>query len=448
MAIREGLRTALNEIRETSIQSDTLYHRYIDQIFPDTDIGAWSAPILTNPNVMNEFFDMLVQRIIYTAIEVKSFNNPLKMLEGDRMPLGAVGQEIAFNPIKARKFKVDDFAGLLAKYEADVKVQYMHLNSDLQYCVTYTRAKIKDAFTSWDNLNSFIDGITQSLYNGAYIDHFRMTKDLVSSAFAGNNVQYRIITEPTTADTAKAFVKYARELYMNMRFPSSEFNAWEKVGGYGRALLTWTDPQDIVFLIRTDILALLDVEVLASAFNMSKTDLMGRILPVDNFDIYDGTEKIYDGSAIIGFMGDKSWFRIKEQEMTMDEFYNPNNRTWQVYLNDVRMYQYSLFANGIVFATEEPEVTPTKIEFALNPIVFSEDTSVGATATNTVITTPFNATVEDMTVESSDTDVATVAISEDNPKEVIVTKVDAGTATITATLGNLTATFTVTVEGD
>ena len=50
-------------------------------------------------------------------------------------------------------------------------------------------------------------------------------------------------------------------------------------------------------------------------------------------------------------MCDKSWFRIKTREMTMDEFYNANNRTWQFYLNDVRMYQYSLFANAVVFAT-------------------------------------------------------------------------------------------------
>jgi hypothetical protein len=321
----------------------------------------------------------------------------------------------------------------------------MHLNSDLQYPVTITRAKIKDAFVSWDSLNSFIDGITQSLYNGAYIDHYRMTKDLVASAYEGNNVQLRVITEPTDADTAKAFVRYARELYMNMRFPSSAFNAWNKVGGYGRELLTWTEPSDIVFLIRTDILALLDVEVLASAFNMTKTELMGKILPVDNFDIYEGTEKIYDGSKIIGFMGDKAWFRIKEQEMTMDEFYNANNRTWQLYLNDVRMYAYSLFANAMVFCTEEPEVTATEIKFTSNVLSFNTQE---IEAENPIVTTPFNATVEGLTVESSNTSVVTVSIDSTNPKVVKFTKVGEGTATVVATLGNLEAVCTVTVEGD
>lgn len=439
--IPEGFRVALNELRETAIRDGKLYAQSVDQIFPDTDIGSWSAPILANPNLMNEFMSMLVQRIVYTQIQVKMFNNPLRELEGDRLPLGAIGQEIAFNPIKARKFNIDDFAGLLAKYEADVKVQYMHLNSDLQYCVTITRAKIKDAFTSWENLNSFVDGITQSLYNGAYIDHYRMTKDLVAQAYSGNNVVIETVTAVTSEATAKAFVKKAREIYLNMKFPSVNFNAWRKVGGYGNDLLTWTDPTDIRFIIRADVINEIDVDVLASAFNMDKTSLMGKILTVDNFDIYDGTDKIYDGSKIIGFMGDKSWFRIKEQEMTMDEFYNPNNRTWQMYLNDVRMYQYSLFANGVVFATELPDVKATKVEFLGESSLEVEE---GKSVNIKLAITPINAT-SSTTFTSSDSTVATVTKVSDT--EVKVTGVaDSQTAvTITATNNSLTDTVSVTV---
>ena len=226
-----------------------------------------------------------------------------------------------------------------------------------------------------------------------------------------------------------------------MRFPSVNFNAWRKVGGYGNDLLTWTNPDDIVFLIRSDILNEIDVDVLASAFNMSKVELMGRILPVDNFDIYEGTTKIYDGSKIIGFIGDKSWFRIKEQEMTMDEFYNPNNRTWQVYLNDVRMYAYSLFANGVVFATELPTVAITGIDFVKDSITFGADDLI---MNANVVTTPYNATGT-ITYSSSDTGVVTVSAVEGNPKMVQITKVAGGTATVTATAGNLTATISVTV---
>ena len=350
MAIPEGLRTSLNSIRETSIQNNTLYHRYVPEILPTSDIGSFASPILDNPNVMNEFMNVLVQRIVYTQVDIKLFNNPLRVLEGDRIPLGSIGQEIFINPARGRKFNVDDFAGLLAKYEADVKVQYHHLNSDLQYCVTITRAKLKDAFVSWSTLENFIDGLTQSLYNGAYIDQYNMTKGLVSSAYASNQVRVEVISNPNTEALAKEFITKARTMFLNMQTPTPNFNAWRQVGGYGRDILTWSNPEDIVFLVRNDIGAYLDVNVLAQTFNIDRSVLLGNIIYVNDFDEYDneGT-KIFDGSAIVGMIADKSWFRIKEQETTMDEFYNANNRTWQYYLNCVRMYSYSLFSNRSCF---------------------------------------------------------------------------------------------------
>lgn len=103
MAIKEGLRVGLNEIRETSIQDNTLYAKYIDEIMPDTDIGSFGAPLLAMPELLNEFMSRLIQRIAYTSIETKLFNNPLKVLDGDRIPLGAIGQEIYINPAKRKK---------------------------------------------------------------------------------------------------------------------------------------------------------------------------------------------------------------------------------------------------------------------------------------------------------------------------------------------------------
>lgn len=445
MPISEGLRTSLNLIRETSIQNDTLYHRQIDEILPTTDIGSFSAPLLANPKLMNEFFDVLIQRIVYTQIDIKFFNNPLKVLEGDRIPLGSIGQEIYINPAKARKFNVNDFAGLLAKYEADVKVQYHHLNSDLQYCVTITRAKIKDAFVSWTSLENFIDGITQSLYNGAYIDHYQMTKGLVASAYQDNNVKVEVIQAPTTEAIAKQFLTKARAMYLNMQSPSSDFNAWKQVGGYGNDILTWTSPEDIVFLLRNDIAAYLDVNVLAQAFNIDRSELLGRIIYVNNFNEYDKNNNlILDGSNIVGMMCDKAWFRIKEQEMTMDEFYNSNNRTWQMYLNDVRMYSYSLFANAVVFATQTPTVTITGMTYnQTTPVIIN---GIGEQEGLEVTTTPLQANSPTITYESSSDNIFTVDASPSNPKIAIVTATGAGTGTLTAKAGNVTTTVQITVN--
>ena len=441
----QGLVTSLNALREMSVESGSVYHQYVPIVDSNTDIGSFGTPLLNNTPVMNEFMSLLVNRILYTQFLNKYFRNPLQVLEGDRIPLGYAGQEIYINPAKGRQYNVNDFAGLLQKYEADVKVQYTSVNMDLQYPVTVSRHKLKQAFVSWDSLDQFISELSNSLYNGAYIDEYQFSKGLVSSAFKSNQAQYIKVTSPTTEATGKAFVKTLRTAFLNMKTPSSSYNAWAKVGGYGREIITWSNPEDIVFLIRNDVLANVDVDVLSVAFNMDKAPLLGNIIPVDNFDIYadDGT-KAFDGSDILGFIGDKSWFRIKRQDMYLDEFYNANNRTWQYYLNVTKMYNYSLFANGLVIATDDPEVDVTSMEFVETGTVSSPvEVTVGATKTLHIKTTPFSAN-EEISYESSDSTEVSVEAGTD-PKTCVITGVKAGTGNyITAsTSGGASATIYV-----
>ena len=440
MPISDGLKTSLNAIREMAISEGKAYHQYIPVIDDLTSIDSFAQPILTNTVVMNEFMSMLVNRIVYTMFEDKYFRNPLQVLEGDAIPLGQIGQEIYVNPAKARKYNVDDFAGLLQRYEADVKVQYQKVNMDLQYPVTVSRHALKEAFVSWDSLERFIGQLANSLYNGAYIDEFYYTKMIVSNAYRENIAQIQVIDEPNTEALAKAFVSKARTLYLNFQMPSTDYNAWAKnENSYGKPVKTWTNPEDIVFLVRNDIRAYLDVEVLASSFNIDRATLLGNILPVDNFDIYDddGT-KIFDGSNIVGLIADKSFFRIKRQDMYLDEFYNANNRTWQYYLNLTKMYGYSLFANAIIFATAMPSIPATAVSF----VEESASVAAGSKIKLHVKTTPFTST-DTITFSSSATTYATVQKIDNRTVEV--TGASAGSATITATNGTVSDTLSVTV---
>ena len=439
----DGLVTSLNKLRELS--SD-LYHKYVPIIDDSTDISKFAEPILTVPEVYNEFCDSLVNRIVYTQFQIKSFRNPLVVLEGDRIPLGYAGQEIYVNPQKGRTYNAADFAGLLINYESDVKVQYMAINSDVQYPVTFSRQQLKKAFVSWGDLEAFIDGLSNALYNGAFIDEYRFTKLIVTDAYKDNKAQIiSNLSAVSSADTAKAFVEKCRELFLNFQLPSSSYNAWAKVGGEGKPIVTWTNPEDIVMLVRNDIRAKLDVEVLASAFNMDKTTLMGNIITVDNFNAYDddGTQ-VFDGSAILGGIFDKSWFRIKRQDMFMDSFYNPNNRSIQYYLNVVKMYNYSLFANGVILATAAPTSKTTALDFVETS---AEVTTGGDPITLHVKATPFysNSTV---TFTSSN---AKATVTKVDDRTVTVTPQatgTAGSATITASAesGAVTDTISVTVN--
>ena len=439
-----GLKTSLNALREIS---STIYHQYLPEIDEDTDISRYAEPIFTVPEIYNEFCNALVNRIVYTQFENKSFRNPFVVLDGDRIPLGYAGQEIYVNPAKGRQFNVDDFAGLLIKYEASVKVQYQTINSDIQYPVTFTRQQLKKAFVSWGDLESFIDQLSNSLYNGAYIDEYNKVKELVAGAYSRNIAQVTTVSAISSEATAKAFVTRARELFLNFQVPSSSYNSWAKNGGEGSPVVTWTNPEDIVFIVRNDIRAYLDVNVLAESFNIDRATLLGNILTVDNFDVYneDGTLH-YDGSKILGIIADKAFFRIRRQDMFMDSFYNPNNRTVQYYLNNIKMYGISQFANHMVFATEDPTVAPTEIDTD----VTSVEVTVGGTKEVKFTTVPFSANGTITYSDGASGEFFTVAAKTGDPKTAVLTGVKAGNnKTLTATATDpdgTTITKTVTVK--
>ena len=440
----KGLQNSLNAIREIS---STIYHQYVPVIEDNTDIGTFASPILNVPEVQNEFISALINRIVYTQVVTKSFNNPLRGLEGAVMPLGYAGQEIYVNPGKATQYNVNDTAGLLQKYEADVKVQYLVKNMDLQYKVSVVRTKLKEAFVTWEALDQFISGLSQSLYNGMYIDEYRYTKALVSSAYANNGVIVETVsTSPVaSADAAKAFITKAREYFLNFQTPSTAYNSWAKVGGAGRPVTTWSNPEDIVMIIRNDIRSYLDVNVMAAAFNIDSATLLGNIYLVDNFDVYsDEGTKVFDGSAIYGMIADRNWFKIKPVDQFMEEFYNPNNRMRTFFLNNIKMYEYSLFANGVIFASGEATVNPTAFKFKVGGEYKTSITITEATDVE-VETTPFAANAS-ITYASSASSYATVAKKDSQNKVITITPVADGSANITATVGDVTGTLAVTVD--
>lgn len=430
----KGLVTALNKMREMSVQEGSVYHQYIPYITEDTSISEFARP-LTDDNleiVRNEFFGLL-KRIVFTSIDTRMFNNPLNFLEGEELPLGYAGENIHIDPAKPNQFDGEDFAGLLQKFEARIATEYLAVNSDLQYAVTVTRDKARSAFTSWGTLEEFISGIINSLFNGAYITRFNQAKALVSSAYQQGAVRVETVSAVDSEATANAFVKKARYLNRMFTMPSTEYNGWNKKHAGDDSKLkitTWCDSADIAVVIRADVEASIDVDALSRAFNMNKADFIGRVVVVDNFDQYadDGT-KIFDGSKILGIIADRRFFKIRTQYFNMTEFFNAKNLTYQYFLNDTRMVRFSLFANACVLATADPdEITVTG-----TPTV-----AVEGTTTLTATTVPAGATV---TWTSSDESVATVANG-------VVTGVRVGKAIISARNGNAVAQTEVTVTAE
>lgn len=444
MAISTGLKNSLNRIRELS--SD-IYSQYVPQLEDDSDIAKLAEPVMNVPEVYNEFCKALINRIVYTSVDTRIFNNPLKSLQRNDMPLGYAGQEIFVNPAVGRQYDVNDFAGILTKYESDVKVQYLTKNLDVQYPVTIVRTKLKEAFVSWESLDAFINGLSDSLYNGMYIDEYNYTKSLVASAYKANNVQIEVIADPTASvDNAKTFITKARALYTKFQAPTDKYNAWHKLGGAGKAITTYTPAEDVIMMVTADIMASIDVQIKAGAFSPKFVEFLNeRTYIVNDFDVYNretGT-KIYDGSKIYGLIADRRWFKIKKIDQFMEDQRNANNRSIQLYLNNIMMFEYSLFANAIIFASEAPEVTATDFSFETETVEIAAGDHEGLD----VKITPANATTEIKYEVTAGTKSHLVLTATDNGRHLDI-KANAnasGNYTVTATVGAVVKTVTVKV---
>ena len=165
---------------------------------------------------------------------------------------------------------------------------------------------------------------------------------------------------------------------------------------------------------------------------------MGRVYYVPDFSQKDNDGNVVvDGSSIYAFICDRRWFKIRDKALFMDEFYNASNRSWQQFLNVIKSFNYSLFANAYMLVGSIPTIDVVSMVVDKSSVSVKE----GATAVVNITTTPFNAN-STITVASSAEGKATATISG---KTITITGVDDGSATITATAGSVTATISVTV---
>lgn len=374
--------------------------------------------------MLNEFVNNLINRIGLTIIRNKTFSNPLSILRKGSMPLGTDIQDLYENPAEAEQYELSNtaMAKLLTITDPDTHVAYYRRNRKDFYTKTISRENLQGAFVSWEKFENYISAITTSLYSGNYIDEFELTKALVDGAYDNNKVIVETVSAITDETTAKAFIKKCRSLFTKMKLPSTKYNAYSKFSGAKGVIKTWTEDDRFVLIVTSDVMAEVDVDVLARAFNIENTKFLGRVIEVDSFE----------NEEIQAILCDESWFQIYENLMRFDEFYNARTMTWNEYLHVWQTYAICPFANAVVFATAQPKPATA---ISVSDVNVVKD----ATANVTVTLTPTDATTELEFISGNET-VFTVSSTG------VVTGVSAGTGTLTVKTDNgLNDTATVTV---
>lgn len=341
MASKETIVKAVNTIRANS---SPMYQERIP-VATDENLSNVANPILSSQECMNEFLTSLINRIGLTIIHNKSLKDPLALLKkGNDYPLGVTIQEIFTNPAVAEKYNRKS-TDLLAQKEPDVKVAYHHLNRQDRYTVTVSKPELRQAFNSYESLDKMLTNLTQSLYSGNYTDEFLLCKKLLSSAVVNNHIIKETVPKITSKETAEEFLAKSKTIFQNFSFPSSKYNSWklENPDPDVSPVITWTPPEDVIFIVNSETSAYCDVKALASAYNMDEAQFKAQRVLVDDF---------LDATNCVAILCDKSFTQIYDKMKDQTSFFNGGNLVWNYYYHIWQTYSVSPFANAVAFVTE------------------------------------------------------------------------------------------------
>lgn len=295
-------------------------------------------------STQNEFLNALVNRIARVIITSKSYTNPLAMFKKGIMEYGEQVEEIFVNIAKAHPFDPDVAEENVFKREIpDVDAVFHRMNYQNFYKVTISNEQLRQAFLSAEGVTDLIARIVDTLYSGSEFDEFLIMKQLIADAARAGKMFPINIPAPSAA-TAKQIVTTIKGISNKLEFMSNQYNYM--------GVLNFTKKENQILLIDAEFDATIDVEVLASAFNMSKAEFMGQRVLVDNFG---------DLTGVVAALVDRDWFMVFDNLMSFTENYNGEGLYWNYFYHVWKTFSSSPFSNAILFTTGAVGVTSVSV---------------------------------------------------------------------------------------
>lgn len=322
----------LNNIRANASQD---YQNRIP-LATQQNIPQVGNALQTYTMLYNEFCDALVNKIGKTILENKLFKNRLARFKSGSLTTAQDVEEIFVEMAKAEgSYNPSGPNPLGRRNPPDVKVLYHRLNRQDYYAISIGDIDFIRVFRSEATLSNFIQAMINSVYSGANWDEYLAMKNLLATYNGYADYSVVAIVGDDDGLSAKHFVKTVRKASQDMTFASTELNA--------EGVRTWTPVENQVLLIHKDVLAEVDVEVLAKAFNMGKTDIQVEIIPVEDFGTLENT---------YGLLVDKEFFRIWDTLSHMEPQRNAQGLFTNYFYHVHQILSLSRFKNAVRFVAE------------------------------------------------------------------------------------------------
>lgn len=414
---------------------------YYQQMIPKA--AANTASVRAIGNVMmnyeplqNEFLSALYNRIGRVLITSKMYYNPWAPFKKGLMELGETVEEVFVNIAKAHTFNPEKAETDFMKREIpDVRAAFHTMNYQKFYKATISNDQLRQAFLSWQGITDLIAKIVDAMYTAHNLDEFQVTKYMLARNIL-NGMLYGHTVPTVSKENASDIVTEVKAISNELVYDTPTYNL---AGVY-----TFTDKNDQFIITTARFDAIMDVNVLAAAFNMDKAEFMGHRVQIDGFDRIDEnrmnelfaddpnagyvpltTDEKAALAAVPAIIVDRDYFMIFDNLYKFTEDYNGEGLYWQYWYHAWKTFSTSPFANGVVFVPGVQAVTSMTVSpatatvnkgnmlqlnatvetenFAPTSVVWTVNSEISTISANGLLSVPATETATELTVTATST---------------------------------------------
>lgn len=295
-----------------------------------------------NRSYFNQFMDILINRIAFTYVRGKRWDNPLAVFKGAKVNYGSTIQEIAPKWIEAHSY--DDKAETLLKlHRPEAEAWYHSQNRRDKYPITINREELRTAFTDQYGLNNLVSQIMSVPMSSDNYDEYRIMLELIGLyEHKWGFFKHHLSAVPTDEATGKEFLTAIKTYAGQLQFPSSLYNA-----AAINDIPVFAKPGELVLFVTPATNASVDVNTLASVFHLDKADeTRVRKIIVDELPIPNA----------VALLTTEDFFVCNDTLYENSSFWNPERLDTTYYLHHWGIYSVSPFVPAILFTTDEGTV--------------------------------------------------------------------------------------------
>ena len=331
------------------------------------DAKAYGLYVCGSGDARNSFMNSLINRIAQVICLVRSYQNSLKEFKRGMLGPGEMVENVWVGLVLPEGWTQDPAnpGDVYKTNNPENQATFHPVNSKLVYEITTNDAELSLAFTSESGVYDLVSRIVQRLTDSAEWDEYILMKYVLAKA-ALENVNAVKSVPTLSAANGDAIITEMKGVSNDMRFMNTGYN----IAG----VATHSPIDEQVFFLTAKSSAVLDVNSLAQAYNLSYKQFLGQQVMINSFSFTDAEQERLDAimtetaaqglipgytaftneqkatlAALVGATIDRDFFMIFDKLYQMTSVFDQKHLNTNTFLHAWKVLSYNPFANSVYF---------------------------------------------------------------------------------------------------